>query len=65
MNILMALCVAALVMGKDRFARPFMHLRPVARIGEISYDIYLYHLIGLHITHMLVDLFNIRHNLSV
>lgn len=64
MDILMALCVAALVMREDHFARPLMHLRPIARIGEISYGIYLYHLIGLHITHVLIDSLNIKQNLS-
>lgn len=53
MNLLMALCVASLVMREDHLARPLMRWRPVARMGEISYGIYLYHLIGLHVAHLL------------
>lgn len=52
MTVLMALCVAALVTREDHFARPIMCFRPVTRIGEISYGLYLYHLIGLHVAHL-------------
>lgn len=55
MDALMALCVAALVMREDHFARPVMLFRPVSRIGEISYGLYLYHLIGLHFAHLVVE----------
>lgn len=55
MDVLMALCLASLVMREDHLARPVMRLRPVVRIGEISYGLYLYHLIGLHIAHLVID----------
>lgn len=49
MDMLMALCLASLVVREDHILRPVMTLAPVARVGEISYGLYLYHLIGLHI----------------
>ena len=49
MDLLMALCLASLVMREDHALRPVLAFPPVARIGEISYGLYLYHLIGLHI----------------
>lgn len=53
MDILMALTLASLVVREDHVARPVLSARPVARIGEISYGLYLYHLIGLHIANEL------------
>lgn len=55
MNILMALCIASLVMREDHFARPVMRFQPLIRIGQISYGLYLYHLIGLHVAHLLAE----------
>lgn len=53
MDGLMALCLASLVLREDHALRPVLTLGPVARIGEISYGLYLYHLIGLHIANEL------------
>lgn len=55
MDILMTLCVVSLVVRDDHIASRFMAIRPIARIGEISYGLYLYHLIGLHIANLLVS----------
>ena len=49
MHSLMALCLVSIVIREDNAARPLLALRPVARFGEISYGIYLYHLLGLHV----------------
>ncbi|WP_207101588.1 acyltransferase family protein [Paracoccus shandongensis] len=49
MDVLMALCLASLVVREDHVLRPVLTLAPLARVGEISYGIYLYHLIGLHV----------------
>lgn len=49
MDVLMALCLASLVVREDHALRPALTFAPVARIGEVSYGLYLYHLIGLHI----------------
>lgn len=49
MDLLMALCLASLVVREDHALRPVLAFPPLARIGEISYGLYLYHLIGLHI----------------
>lgn len=48
-HLAMTLCLASLVLRDDNLARPLLAWRPVARLGEISYGIYLYHLIGLHL----------------
>lgn len=40
----MTATVIALVMREDNALAPVMQLRPIARIGQISYGIYLYHL---------------------
>ena len=45
---LMAVCLISIVIREDHILRPVMAARPIARIGEISYGLYLYHLIGLH-----------------
>lgn len=45
----MTLLLAALVLRRRTVLTPLLAARPVARIGEISYGIYLYHLIGLDI----------------
>lgn len=54
MDILMTLCVVSLVIREDHIARGVLAFRPIARIGEISYGLYLYHLIGLHIITVLI-----------
>lgn len=51
---MMALCIASIVAREDNLLRPILSFRPVARIGEISYGIYLYHLIGLYIASVLL-----------
>ena len=54
MCLLMTLLLVSLVVREDQALRPLLTLPPVRRIGEISYGIYLYHLIGLHIANELV-----------
>lgn len=49
LHLTMAVVLASLVMREDHLLAPVLRWRPVARMGEISYGIYLYHLIGLHI----------------
>lgn len=49
MHSTMAAVLASLVLREDHILAPAFRLRPVARIGAISYGIYLWHLIGLHI----------------
>lgn len=51
MDVLMALCLISIVIREDHVLRPVLTFAPVARVGEVSYGIYLYHLIGLHIAH--------------
>ena len=49
LHLMMAACLASIVIREDHFLRRVFTLRPIVRVGEISYGIYLYHLIGLHI----------------
>lgn len=54
MCLLMALFLVSLVMREDNALSRLLRFAPVRRIGEISYGIYLYHLIGLHVANELV-----------
>lgn len=45
----MTLCLISLVVREDHVLSGVFSSRPIARIGEISYGLYLYHLIGRHI----------------
>jgi peptidoglycan/LPS O-acetylase OafA/YrhL len=49
MHSLMAAFLVTLVLREDNILAPLLRWRPVARVGAISYGIYLWHLIGLHI----------------
>lgn len=49
MHLLMAGILASIVMREDHMLAPVLQFRPFARVGEISYGLYLWHLIGLHI----------------
>lgn len=42
----MCLCLIAIVIREDHWMAAPLSWRPVARVGEISYGLYLYHLIG-------------------
>ena len=46
MHLLMVAWVLSCVVREDHALRAFLTLRPVARIGVLSYGIYLYHLIA-------------------
>lgn len=48
MHVTMALCLMTIVLREDHVLMPLLKARPIARIGQISYGLYLYHLIGLH-----------------
>ena len=37
------LLLGSLVVREDHFARPFLTFPPIARMGVISYGMYLYH----------------------
>ena len=47
-QLLMALWLASLVVREDHHARPLLTFGPVARIGAISYGMYLYHHWAMH-----------------
>ncbi|MDX8349226.1 acyltransferase [Cognatiyoonia sp. IB215446] len=52
LHIAMAIALITIVIREDNALRPVLALRPIARVGEISYGVYLYHLIGLHIANV-------------
>lgn len=45
MHSAMALAIAAVVIREDNLLRPVLAWAPIARVGEISYGIYLYHVL--------------------
>lgn len=47
MHTLMCLILVSLVIREDNALAPLLKWRPIARIGQISYGIYLYHLFAL------------------
>ena len=49
MHWIMACIVVSLVIREDHVLKVALQWRPIARIGAISYGIYLWHLYGLHI----------------
>ncbi|KPP83946.1 MAG: putative acyltransferase [Rhodobacteraceae bacterium HLUCCA08] len=48
-HLSMTLMLAALVVREDNGLAPILRLRPIERIGQVSYGIYLYHLFALTI----------------
>lgn len=56
---LMTLMLISLVIREDNAMAPAMQLRPIARIGQISYGIYLYHLFALAIVNKALEVLGI------
>ncbi len=54
-HLAMAAFIIAIVTKESNVMTPFLTLKPIVRIGEVSYGIYLYHLIGLHIATVLLS----------
>ena len=46
-HTVMCLCLVSVVLREVHVLRPILAFRPIARVGEISYGIYLYHLFAL------------------
>ncbi len=55
LHLAMAVALAALVMREDHMLAAPLRWRPIARIGEISYGIYLYHLLALHAAGLVLE----------
>ncbi|WP_299681755.1 acyltransferase [uncultured Roseobacter sp.] len=53
-HLTMTYCLIALLVREKNALSPFLQQRLVARIGAISYGIYLYHLIVLDVTHRIL-----------
>ncbi len=48
-HIMMVVCLITIVIREDNYLLSVLSCKPIAHIGEISYGIYLYHLIAMHI----------------
>ena len=59
-HLVMSICLITLVIRDRNILTPILSWRPVARVGEISYGIYLYHLIALHFTKIGLDATGLR-----
>lgn len=53
-HLTMTAILAALVLREDGWGAGLLRLGPVARIGAISYGIYLYHLFALHLANVVL-----------
>ena len=49
MHLLMAAILAALSVREDHLLAPVLRWWPIARIGAVSYGLYLWHLVGRHV----------------
>ena len=49
-----AAALASLTLREDNGLAPLLQWRPLARVGETSYGIYLYHLITLHVANLVL-----------
>ena len=59
MHGLMAAILASITMREDHILTPLLRWRPLARIGVISYGLYLWHLFGLFVAYEVVVLMGI------
>lgn len=59
MHLLMAALIGALVVSRDTLLHRLLQIDVLARIGTISYGIYLYHLVALHVTVTLTGAFGL------
>ena len=55
MHTLMVGILAAITMREDHILAPLLRWKPIARIGVISYGLYLWHLFGLHVSNEVTD----------
>ncbi|MDO5706654.1 MAG: acyltransferase [Paracoccus sp. (in: a-proteobacteria)] len=53
LHVLMTAALISIVIREDNVLRPLLTLPPIARIGQVSYGIYIYHLIALHVVNMI------------
>lgn len=49
LHLVMALILGSIVIREDHVAMAVLAFRPIARIGKISYGVYLLHLLGLYL----------------
>ncbi len=61
-HLAMVLSLMSIVVREDNGLAFILTWAPVARVGQISYGIYLYHLVALHVANIMLAFFN-QHNL--
>jgi peptidoglycan/LPS O-acetylase OafA/YrhL len=54
LHLAMAATLASLTLREDNALAPILQWHPLARVGETSYGIYLYHLFALHVAHLVL-----------
>ena len=54
LHLAMAAGLASLTLREDNGLAPVMQWQPLARVGQISYGLYLYHLFALHATNAIM-----------
>lgn len=60
---LMTLLVASVVIRESHSLMPFLRFPPIARIGVISYGIYLFHILAITISEKLLLIFDLSSNI--
>ena len=53
MHLAMTGWLATLVLREDSWMHPLLRLRPLVRVGVVSYGVYLLHLLVLHVVRLL------------
>lgn len=62
LHLTMAACIASVVVREGHVLKPAFSFAPIVRVGQISYGVYLYHLIALHITTVLLSRFGLQND---
>jgi len=58
-QLVMLAWLASLVVRDDHWIAPFMTWSPIKRLGQISYGMYIFHLLTLHVARIILEKFNL------
>lgn len=64
-QICMALLIASCVIRQDHYLTPILTFQPIKRIGEISYGLYLLHLISIVIVIKILNRYGVDNSIAV
>ena len=59
-QVMMFLWLASLVVRDDHWMAPLMTFYPIKRLGQISYGMYIFHLLVLHVVRIVLEKFNLE-----